>query len=68
MLTHCKVIFFVDLDMRKKFRFSLSWKPAFGFQTLRQNIARAIGVPTTKFGLQRKISAFILSLFFGKRR
>tara|TARA_R100000278_G_C5457714_1_gene159753 strand:- start:698 stop:862 length:165 start_codon:yes stop_codon:yes gene_type:complete len=54
--------------MGKKFGFSWSWKRAFGFQTLRQNIARAIGVPTTKFGLQRKIGAFILSLIFGKKR
>ena len=60
--------FVVDYNMGKKFGFSWSWKRAFGFQTLRQNIARFIGMPTTKLGLERKIGAWILSLFFGKRR
>ena len=48
---------------------SFSFKRAIGFTALRQKIARKIGVPTTKMGLERKMGGFLLkSLFGGKRK
>ena len=52
---------------RKTYGFSFSWKRALGISGLRQRIARATGVPTTRAGLERKIGNtlinWILSLF-----
>jgi|TARA_Y100000031_G_scaffold137371_1_gene162248 hypothetical protein len=53
--------------MGKKFGFGWSWKRAFGLQTLRQSIARALGTPTTKLGFERKIGRTIMRMFFGKK-
>ena len=39
--------------MGKKFGSSWSWKLAFGFQKLRQSIARFVGMTTTKLSLER---------------
>jgi hypothetical protein len=54
--------------MGKKHGFSWSWKRAFGIQTLRQDIARTIGFPTTKLGIQRKIGAMVIGLIFGGKK
>jgi hypothetical protein len=49
--------------MGKKLGFSWSASRAFGIQTLKQDIARASGIPLTKNGRQRKAGNWLLSLF-----
>lgn len=46
---------------------SFSWKRALGITRLRQNIARATGIPTSKAGVERKIGGAILKMLFGKK-
>ena len=46
---------------------SFSWKRALGITRLRQNIARATGIPTSKAGVERKIGGAILNMLFGKK-
>ncbi len=46
---------------------SFSLKRALGITQVKQKIARATGVPTTKAGIERKIGKTILNLIFGKR-
>lgn len=46
---------------------SFSWKRALGVTGLKQKIARKTGIPTTRGGVERKIGAFVLSLFKGKK-
>jgi len=53
--------------MTKKFGFSWSWKRAFGLQKIRQDISRNIGIPTTKYGLERKLGSFLINLILGKK-
>lgn len=48
---------------RRKYGFSFSLSRLIGLQTLKQKIARLTGVPTTRFGMERKIGSFILKLF-----
>ena len=45
---------------------SFSWKRALGITKDRQKIARTIGVPTTKQGIERKIGKMVINLLFGK--
>jgi hypothetical protein len=45
---------------------SFSWKRALGITKARQKIARTIGVPTTKQGIERKIGKMVINLLFGK--
>lgn len=52
---------------KKKYGFSFCISRLIGLQTLKQKIAYKSGVPITKFGLQRKVGAFFLSLFFNKK-
>ena len=47
-------------------RYSL--KRAVGVTKLKQKVARATGIPTTKQGLERKIGGAILKGIFGKKR
>lgn len=47
---------------------TFSWKRALGITQARQRLARKIGVPTSKAGLERKIGNKIISLFFGKKK
>lgn len=47
---------------------SFSWKRAIGITGVKQRIAHATGIPTTKQGLERKIGGGILKLFFGGRK
>lgn len=46
---------------------SFSWKRALGLTQLRQKLAKAIGVPTTRSGLEKKIGSTILSILIKKR-
>ena len=50
-----------------KYGFSFSWKRLFGITGAKQIFARQIGVPASKNGIERKLGAFILKLFFGKK-
>ena len=48
--------------------FSFSLKRAIGVTKLKQKVARATGIPTTKQGLERKIGGAILKGLTGKKR
>jgi hypothetical protein len=50
-----------------KFGFSFSWKRALGITAAKQRFARQTGIPTSKSGVERKLGAFIINLFFGKK-
>lgn len=45
---------------------SFSWKRALGITRVKQNFARATGIPTTKSGTERKIGSTIIKAIFGK--
>ena len=47
---------------------SYSLKRAIGVTKLKQKVARATGIPTTKQGLERKIGGAILKTLTGKKR
>ena len=47
---------------------SYSLKRAVGVTKLKQNVARATGIPTTKQGLERKIGGAILEGILGKKK
>ncbi len=47
-----------------KFGFSFSLSRLLGIAQAKQKFARTTGIPTTKGGLQRKIGASILKMFF----
>jgi hypothetical protein len=54
--------------MGKKFGISFSWKRALGVSTAKSKLSRAIGVPLTKQGRQRKFGSmmgctFLLIIF-----
>jgi hypothetical protein len=53
--------------MTKKFGFSWSWKRALGLQKIRQDISRNIALPTTRYGLERKLGSLLLRFLFGKK-
>lgn len=44
---------------------SFSLKRAIGLTALRTKVARTIGVPTTKQGLERKVGAMVIGALFG---
>ena len=46
--------------MGRKFGFSWSWKRAVGLSAARGKVARQIGVPTTRGGLERKIGGLVI--------
>ena len=39
---------------------SFSWKRAIGVTAVKQKVARATGIPTTRQGLERKIGSMLL--------
>lgn len=43
--------------------FSFSLKRLLGITTLKQQVAKKIGIPLTKHGLERKVGSKIISLF-----
>ena len=47
---------------------SFSLKRAVGSSGLKTKVARAVGIPTTKQGLERKIGGAILKGLTGKKR
>ena len=47
---------------------SFSLKRAVGISGLKTKVARAVGIPTTKQGLERKIGGAILKGLVGKRK
>lgn len=47
---------------------SFSLKRTIGVTKLKQKVARATGIPTTKQGLERKIGGAILKALTGKKR
>ena len=55
------------MGSNKKYGFSFSLSRLIGLQRLKQTIAKKSGVPITKFGFQRKIGAYLISLFFKKK-
>ena len=58
------------MTRRKGFRIpglTFSWKRALGITSLRQKIARATGIPTTKQGRQRKLERLLYRSIFGKK-
>ena len=46
---------------------SFSLKRALGITQAKQKIAREMGVPTSKAGIERKIGSVILKSLFGKK-
>lgn len=46
--------------------FSFSWKRALGLSALKQSVARKMGIPTTRQGLERKIGGTILKSITSK--
>jgi len=49
------------MGKRKTYGFSWSWKRAIGLSGLRNRIARATGIPTTKSGWERKIGRVLIN-------
>ena len=47
--------------------FSFSLKRYLGITGVKQQIAKATGVPTTRGGLERKIGNVVIKAIFGKR-
>jgi hypothetical protein len=44
-----------------------SWKRAVGLTALRQHVARATGIPTTRGGIERKVGRVLIKLLLGRR-
>ena len=47
---------------------SFSWKRALGVTAMKQKVARATGIPTTRGGLERKLGGLVLGALLGKKR
>ena len=47
---------------------TFSLKRALGISKVKQDIARATGIPTTKQGLERKIGKTIIDALIGKKK
>lgn len=47
---------------------SFSLKRAIGISGFKNKVARKVGIPTTKLGLERKIGGTILKAIFGKKK
>lgn len=47
---------------------SFSLKRAIGVTAIKQKVAKATGIPTTKMGLERKIGGAILKIVTGKKK
>ena len=47
---------------------SFSLKRAIGISGFKNKVAREVGIPTTKQGLERKIGGTILKTIFGKKK
>lgn len=47
---------------------SFSWKRALGITAMKQKVARATGIPTTRGGIERKIGGMVLGALLGKKK
>ena len=47
---------------------SFSLKRAIGISAVKQKIAKSVGIPTTKYGVERKIGGAILKTVTGKSK
>ena len=47
---------------------SFSWKRALGVTRLKQDFAKATGIPTTRNGIERKIGNAVINTIFGKKK
>lgn len=48
--------------MSRKFGFSFSWKRVLGISTAKGKLSKAIGIPLTKGGRERKLGRMLLKL------
>ena len=48
--------------------FSFSWKRALGVYKLKQDFAKATGIPTMRNGIERKIGNAVINTIFGKKK
>ncbi len=46
---------------------TFSWKRALGISGLKTKVARKIGIPTTKQGLERKVGDAVINAVFDKK-
>lgn len=46
---------------------TFSWKRALGITQLKQKIAREIGIPTSKQGIERKVGKAFINMILGKK-
>ena len=51
-----------------KLGISFSLKRALGISAIKQKMAKSVGIPTTKHGVERKIGSAIFNVLFGKRK
>ncbi len=47
---------------------SFSWKRAVGITKVKQKVARATGIPTTRQGVERKVGKMMIDMLFGKSK
>jgi hypothetical protein len=47
---------------------SFSWKRAIGISKIKQEIAHATGIPTTRSGMERKIGKTVINMLFNKKK
>lgn len=47
---------------------SFSLKRALGITAVKQKVARATGIPTTRGGIERKIGGLVLGALLGKKK
>lgn len=45
---------------------SFSWRRAVGITAVKQRVARATGIPTTRAGMERKVGGMIMNALLGK--
>jgi hypothetical protein len=50
-----------------KYGISFSWKRALGITSAKRNLAKRIGVPITKNGMEKKLGSLIIKTLFGKK-
>lgn len=47
---------------------TFSWKRALGISKLKRDFAKAIGIPTTRNGIERKIGSVIIDTVLGNKK
>jgi hypothetical protein len=46
---------------------TFSWRRAIGLTALQSRVSRAVGVPLTRGGRQKKVGATLLTMIFGRK-